>query len=164
MRDELFQALTAIRDDPEIQGAILYGNCEQAFCAGADLNEFGTSPSVTTARQVRWERDVWGLFLTIQKPLIAALHGYVLGSGLEIALLCDLRIISQDCIFGLPEASLGMIPAAGGTQTLPRITDQASALYLLLFSFSPSKRNILFFSALFFAKVLTNLLNDIHSI
>ncbi|MEK7778145.1 MAG: enoyl-CoA hydratase/isomerase family protein, partial [Chloroflexota bacterium] len=105
---------------------------ERAFCTGADLTEFGTAPSRVIARQVRWERDVWGLFLSIDKPIIAALHGYVVGSGVEMALLCDLRIASEDAVFGMPEATLGMIPAAGGTQTLPRMLGAPRALDMLL--------------------------------
>jgi enoyl-CoA hydratase/carnithine racemase len=77
---------------------------------------------------------VWGLFLRIPQPLIAAVHGYVLGSGIEIALCCDIRIASEDARFGLPEVGLGILPAAGGTQTLPRIVGRAKALELLLTS------------------------------
>ena len=132
MRDELYQVLGAIKDDSEVRVAIFAGAGERAFCAGADLTEFLTAPSPTVARQVRWERDVWGLFLSIDKPLIAALHGYVLGDGLEIALCCDLRLASEDTQFGMPEPGLGIIPAAGGTQTLPRTVSKAKALEILL--------------------------------
>ena len=132
MRDEIYQVLEAVRDDPEVHGVILCGAGDRAFCAGADLTEFGTAPSQAVARQVRWERDVWGLFLALEKPMVAAVHGYVLGSGVEMALLCDLRIASEDAVFGLPETGLGMIPAAGGTQTLPRTIGLGQALDLLL--------------------------------
>jgi enoyl-CoA hydratase/carnithine racemase len=132
MRDDLYQVLTAIRDDVDVRVAIFKGAGERAFCVGADLTEFGTAPSPIIARQVRWERDVWGLFSRIKQPLIAALHGYVYGSGVEIALFCDIRIASEDTIFSLPEVSLGMIPAAGGTQTLPRLIRNGRALQLLL--------------------------------
>jgi enoyl-CoA hydratase len=81
---------------------------------------------------VRWERDIWGLFLSLPQPLIAALHGYVLGSGIEIALCCDIRLASDDVQFGLPEPQLGIIPAAGGSQTLPRVIGGAQALEVLL--------------------------------
>lgn len=134
MRDDLWEALLAVRDDPEVGALVLSGAGERAFCAGADLTEFGTAPSRVIAREVRWQRDVWGLFLSIGKPLIAALHGYVLGSGLEMALCCDIRIASEDAQFGLPETSLGMIPAASGTQTLPRVIKQGKALEMLLTS------------------------------
>ncbi len=66
MRDELYQVLTAIRDDADVMVAIFKGAGERAFCVGADLTEFGTAPSPTIARQVRWERDVWGLFSRIK--------------------------------------------------------------------------------------------------
>jgi enoyl-CoA hydratase len=132
MRDELYQVLGAIKDDAEVRVAVFQGAGERAFCAGADLTEFLTAPSPLVARQVRWERDVWGLFLSLPQPLIAALHGYVLGSGIEIALCCDIRLASEDAQFGLPEPQLGIIPAAGGSQTLPRVIGGAKALEILL--------------------------------
>ncbi len=100
MRDELYQILRAIKDDEEVKIAILKGAGNKAFCAGADLSEFLTAPSPVIARQVRWERDIWGLFLSLPQPLIGALHGYILGSGIEMALCCDLRIASEDARFG----------------------------------------------------------------
>jgi enoyl-CoA hydratase len=132
MRDELYEVLSAIKDDPDVQVVIINGSGERAFCVGADLTEFGTAPSPVIARQVRWERDVWGLFESLKQPVIAALHGYVLGSGVEIALFCDIRIASTDAVFGVPEVALGMIPAAGGSQTLPRTIGMGKALQLLL--------------------------------
>lgn len=132
MRDDLYEVLRAIKDDSEVRVAIFKGAGEKAFCAGADLSEFLTAPFPIVARQVRFERDVWGLFLSIPQPLIAALQGYVLGSGIEIALCCDIRIASEDVRFGLPEVGLGIIPAAGGTQTIPRIVGRARALEMLL--------------------------------
>lgn len=132
MRDDIYQVLEAVRDDTEVRCIVLKGEGERAFCTGADLTEFGSAPSRVIARQVRWERDVWGLFLSIDKPIIAALHGYVIGSGVEMALLCDFRIASQDVSFGLPEAALGMLPAAGGTQSLPRVVGRSNAVNMLL--------------------------------
>src|SRR5210317_416170 len=132
MRDDLFEVLHAIRDDDEVRVALLKGAGEKAFCVGADLSEFLTAPSPVAARQIRFDRDVWGLLLNIPQPLIAVLHGYVLGSGIEMALCCDLRIASDDAQFGLPEVELGIIPAAGGTQTLPRTGGRACALEMLL--------------------------------
>ena len=131
MRDELYQVLLAIIDDPGVGAAVLSGE-GRAFCAGADLTEFGTAPSPVIARQVRRERDVWQAFLDIPVPTIAAVHGYCVGSGLEMALLCDLRIASENAVFAMPEAGLGMVPAAGGTQTMPRCLGPARALDLLL--------------------------------
>lgn len=132
MRDELYETLQAVRDDPEIRVVILKGAGEKAFCAGADLSEFLTAPSPVVARQVRFERDVWGLFLSVRQPIIAALHGYVLGSGIEMALCCDIRIAAEDAQFGVPEMGLGIIPAAGGSQTLPRVVGRARAMDMLL--------------------------------
>jgi enoyl-CoA hydratase len=132
MRDELYEVLGAIRDDTEVEVVIFRGAGDKAFCAGADLTEFLTAPSPIIARQARFERDIWGLFLSIERPLIAALHGYVLGSGIEIALCCDIRLASEDARFGLPEPGLGIIPAAGGSQTLPRTVGRAAALEILM--------------------------------
>jgi enoyl-CoA hydratase len=132
MRDDLYEVLTAIRDDDEVRVVILKGAGDKAFCAGADLSEFLTAPPPVAARKIRFDKDVWGLFLSMPQPIIAALHGYVLGSGLEIALGCDMRIASSDTKFGLPEMGLGIIPAAGGTQTLPRAVGRSRALEMLL--------------------------------
>jgi len=132
MRDDLYQVLGAIKDDPEVKVVIFKGAGEKAFCAGADLSDFLSAPSPIIARQVRFGRDVWSLFLSIPQPIIAAVHGYVLGSGIEMALCCDIRIASEDAKFGLPEVGLGIIPAAGGTQTLPRAIGMARALEMLL--------------------------------
>ncbi len=132
MRDDLSEVLGAIRDDDEVRVVLLQGAGEKAFCAGADLTEFLTAQSPVAARQIRFDRDVWGLFLSIPQPLIAVLHGYILGSGIEMALCCDLRIASDDAHFGLPEIGLGIIPAAGGTQTLPRTVGCGKALEMLL--------------------------------
>ncbi len=132
MRDDLYQVLGAIKDDPEVKVVIFKGAGEKAFCAGADLSDFLSAPSPIIARQVRFGRDVWGLFLSIPQPVIAVVHGYVLGSGIEMALCCDIRIASEDAKFGLPEVGLGILPAAGGTQTLPRAIGVARALEMLL--------------------------------
>lgn len=132
MRDDMYQVLTAIKDDPDVMVAVFKGAGERAFCVGADLSEFGTAPPPVMARQVRFERDIWGLFPKLKQPLIAAVHGYALGSGVEIACFCDIRIASEDAIFGLPEVSLGMIPAGGGTQSVPRIIGVGRTLEIFL--------------------------------
>lgn len=132
MRDELFEVLTAIKDDNEVKVVIVRGYGEKAFCAGADLSEFLTAPPPVLAREARFGRDIWTLMANIPQPLIAALHGYVLGSGIEISLFCDIRIASDDTKFGLPEVALGIIPAAGGTQTLPRTVGIGGSLDMLL--------------------------------
>jgi len=132
MRDELFEALSAIKSDEDVHVAIIRGAGEKAFCAGADLSEFLSAPAPTSARHVRWHRDVWGLFLNLPQPVIGALHGYVFGSGIEMAMCCDIRIATEDAVFGLPEVALGFIPAAGATQTVPRAVGPGHALDLLL--------------------------------
>ena len=132
MRDDLYSTLEAARDDPDVRSILITGAGDRGFCAGADLTEFGTAPSQTVARQVRWERDLWGLFLSVPKPMTAALHGYVIGSGVEIACLCDIRIAADNAVFRMPEAALGMIPAAGGSQTLPRTIGMSASMKMLL--------------------------------
>ena len=120
-----------INNDDDVRAVIFTGK-DGDFCAGADLTEFGTAPSQEVARRVRWQRDVSGQFLNLPKPIVVAVHGYCLGSGLEIALLGDLRLAAHGTIFALPEVQLGMIPAAGGSQTLPRNTRQSGAMDVLL--------------------------------
>jgi enoyl-CoA hydratase/carnithine racemase len=132
MRDELFEVLDAIRYDSEIRVVILRGAGDKAFCAGADLTEFLSAPPPVLARTARFERDIWKRFIEMRVPFIAALHGYVLGSGIEMSLCCDIRLCSEDAQFGLPEVSLGIIPAAGGSQTLPRVVGQSNAMDMLL--------------------------------
>jgi enoyl-CoA hydratase len=132
MRDDLYEVLSAIKIDDEVKVVIVKGAGEKAFCAGADLTEFLTAPSVVKAKRIRGVRDLWRLFVSIPQPLIAALHGYVFGSGMEISLFCDLRIASDDVVFGLPEVGLGIIPGAGGTQTLPRVMGLSRTLDMLL--------------------------------
>src|SRR5581483_1101607 len=132
MRDALWETLQAVRDDPDVRVAVLRGAGERAFSAGADISEFGTAPSYVEARRARRERDVWGLMLSVTKPLIAAIHGYAYGAGCEMALYCDLRIASDDATFALPEVTLGYIPSAGGTQTLPRAVPPGIAREMVL--------------------------------
>ncbi len=132
MRDELYEVLGAVKDDPDVRAVILKAAGEKAFCAGADLTEFLSAPPPVFARKARFDRDIWGRFLSVQQPVIAALHGYVLGSGIEMSLCCDIRLATDDARFGLPEPGLGIIPAAGGSQTLPRTIGQAHALEVLM--------------------------------
>jgi enoyl-CoA hydratase/carnithine racemase len=132
MRDELYETMSAAKDDPEVRAVLISGAGDRGFCAGADLSEFGTAPSQVVARQVRWERDLWGLFLSMGKPLVAAVHGFVIGSGVEITCLCDVRIASDDATFRMPEAALSLVPAAGGTQTLSRNIGLGESMELLL--------------------------------
>lgn len=131
MRDDLWEVLHAIRADSEIS-IILIDGAGKAFCAGADLTEFLTAPSPIIARDVRLQRDLWRFFLGMRQPIVAALHGYVIGSGLEIALNCDLRLCAEGTLFRLPETSYGFIPGAGGTQLLPRAGGKSLAIRHIL--------------------------------
>ena len=132
MRDELWEAVHAVGDDPEVRVAIFKAAGERAFSAGADISEFGTAPSYVESRRARRQRDLWGYILSLEKPLIAALHGYALGAGIELPMCCDIRIASEDARLGLPEVSLGYIPSAGGTQTLPRLVPPGIAMQMIL--------------------------------
>lgn len=131
MRDGLFEALGAVRDDPEVLAVVLHGN-GPAFCTGGDVAEFGSAPSPAVAREVRWRRDVWGVLRSLPKPSIAAVHGYVVGGGFEMALLCDLCVASVDARFAYPETGMAMIPGVVGTQTTPRLLGVGRALDLIL--------------------------------
>src|SRR3972149_5855852 len=132
MRDALWEIALAVRDDPDVRVVIFKGAGDRAFSAGADISEFGTAPSYVESRRARRQRDLWGLILSLEAPLIAALHGYALGAGIELALCCDLRIAAGDARLGLPEVGLGYIPSAGGTQTLPRHVPPRVALPMIL--------------------------------
>lgn len=119
MRDELFSILGAIHDDTEVRAMVLRG-AGKAFSTGGDLEEFGTAPSPIVARWVRFRRDVWGMMRALPIPTVAAIHGYTVGGGLEMALLCDVAIAAADTRICLPETGAGMIPGVAGTQTAAR--------------------------------------------
>jgi len=131
MRDRLYETLQAVRDDPEVRAIVLCGR-GPAFCSGGDVREFGTAPSPATARDVRWRRDVWGILRALPQPTIAAVHGYVVGGGLEMALLCDLCVATPEARFAYPETGLGMIPGVAGTQTTARAIGLGRALDVVL--------------------------------
>ena len=130
MRDQLWGVLMLLRDDPSVRVAVFTGAGDRAFSAGADVTEFGTAPSLMAARAARQERDLWGLIASLRIPLIAAIHGYAYGAGLELSMYCDLRIAAEDARFALPEVTLGYIPSAGGTQTISRHLGRSDALWL----------------------------------
>ena len=117
MRDLLWEYLQACRDHPDVRAVCFRGE-GRAFSAGADISEFGTAPSLMEARRARHERDVWGLMLSLPVPLVARMHGFCFGAGLELPLCCDVRVAEEGTQFALPEVTLGYIPSAGGTQTL----------------------------------------------
>jgi enoyl-CoA hydratase len=131
MRDALYGALLAVRDDPEVRSLVLRGN-GPSFCSGGDVAEFGTAPSPYAARRTRWRRDVWGALRALPKPTIAAVHGYAVGGGFEMAMLCDVCIAASEARFALPETGLAMIPGVAGTQTLSRLLGIGVASDLIL--------------------------------
>lgn len=131
MRDDLFAVLGAVDADPEARALVLCG-AGRAFSTGGDLREFGSAPSPVIARAVRFQRDVWTRLLEVRAATVAAVHGWVVGGGMEMALLCDVRIAAPSACFALPETGLGMIPGVAGTQTLPRAVGLGHALELVL--------------------------------
>lgn len=131
MRDQLWQYLEACRDIPGIRTLVFRGE-GRCFSAGADIAEFGTAPSIMASRAARHERDVWWLLLNQRMPTIAAMHGFCYGAGLELPLCCDIRIAADDARFALPEVSLGYIPSACATQTLPRTVPPGIAAMMII--------------------------------
>ncbi|HEY8517738.1 MAG TPA: enoyl-CoA hydratase/isomerase family protein [Candidatus Binatia bacterium] len=131
MRDEIFATLEWLHREPEVSVLVVRGE-GRAFSTGGDLNEFGTAPSPVRAREVRQVRDVWRLWSTLPCVSLAAVHGYAVGGGLEMALLCDFLVCTTDARFALPETGLGLIPGVGGTQTLPRAIGLSRAASVLL--------------------------------
>jgi enoyl-CoA hydratase/carnithine racemase len=131
MRDALIEALAAVRDHPDVAVVVLR-SAGKHFSAGADLREFGALPSSMERRRVRWDRDPWTLLWELPQPTIVALSGVAMGAGLELALLCDLRLGTPDVVLSLPEPLLGMLPSAGGTQSAVRALGASRALRLCL--------------------------------
>lgn len=133
MRDGLIEAFAAIADFPDIRAMVLRAEGKH-FSAGADLSEFGSAETIMEARRIRWDRDPWGPLWDSPVPTVAALHGFAVGSGLEMAMLCDIRLASPDTKVGLPETKLGMLPSAGGTQSLTRAIGPHQATPLIVTS------------------------------
>jgi enoyl-CoA hydratase len=131
MRDELDQVFDAIASDFELRAMVLSG-AGTAFSTGGDMTEFGLAPSPIVARWVRFRRDVWGKLKALSIPTVAAIHGYAVGAGLEMALLCDLAVAAADTMIRLPETGLGMIPGVAGTQTVARRAGLGRGLDLCL--------------------------------
>lgn len=131
MRDLLWTYITAIPEMPNVRALVFRGE-GRAFSAGADISEFGTAPSIIEARRARHERDVWWELLSLPVPTVARMHGVCYGAGLELPLCCDMRIAAEGATFALPEVTLGYIPSACGTQTLPRIIPPGVAATMIL--------------------------------
>ncbi|MGI8554341.1 MAG: enoyl-CoA hydratase/isomerase family protein [Dehalococcoidia bacterium] len=132
VREGLAHALTRFRDDNNLWVAILTGAGERAFSAGADLVEMSRR-SREEFQDTFWETGIPGLNrgLELWKPIIAAINGYCLAGGLELAMACDIRIAAEHAQFGLAEVTRGIIPGGGGTQRLPRLIPVGIALEML---------------------------------
>jgi enoyl-CoA hydratase len=128
--DELVKALTALDDDDAIRCIVLTGD-ERAFAAGADIKEtFVTATPVSMLKQDLTSK--WEAIRRIRTPIIAAVSGYALGGGCELAMVCDIIVASETAQFGQPEINLGIIPGAGGTQRLTRAVGKYRANELIL--------------------------------
>ncbi len=130
---ELYQAFSDFRDDDNLWVSIITGAGEKAFSAGADLVALSQA-FAGGGERMRFDTPFGGITrsLEIWKPMIAAINGYCLAGGLEIALSCDIRVAAEHATFGLPEPTRAIIPGAGGTQRLPRAIPQSMAMELLL--------------------------------
>jgi enoyl-CoA hydratase len=127
---ELVDALRALDADAECRCIVIAGSGERAFAAGADIREIaGETPASLLARD-RFAR--WDEVAATATPLVAAVRGYALGGGLELALICDMLVAGDDARFGQPEIGIGVIPGAGGTQRLTRAVGKARAMELVL--------------------------------
>lgn len=132
IRGVLPQALRELDDDPEIGAIVIAGSGERGFSVGADINESRPNDSPIAARR-RLIPTSWIEALDATgKPVIAAIHGFCLGGGMELALACDVRVVAKGAELALPETALGLIPGGGGTQRLPRLIGLSRALDLLL--------------------------------
>ena len=128
---ELHEVMVDFRDDPNLWVGIVTGAGEKAFCAGADIKNM--LPFLKEHRNTPWAMPATPLRgLDLWKPLIAAINGMALGGGLEIAVMCDIRIASENARLGTPEVALGVIPGWGGTQRLPRMVPWCKAAEILL--------------------------------
>ncbi|MCG3135166.1 MAG: Crotonyl-CoA hydratase [Planctomycetes bacterium] len=130
--DELERAFAAVARDPAVAGAVLTGDGEKAFVAGADIAELAKmGPAEASAASAKGQR----VFASIErcgKPVVAAVNGFALGGGLELALACHVRFACPEAKVGLPEVSLGLIPGYGGTQRLARIAGPGRAFEMIL--------------------------------
>ena len=129
---EIGEAFDGIRDDDDVLGVILTGAGNKAFVAGADIAELATMGSVAGVTISREGQDVFRAIELFPKPVLAAVGGYALGGGCELALACHMRIASDKSRFGLPEVGLGIIPGYGGTIRLARLIGLGRAIELTL--------------------------------
>jgi enoyl-CoA hydratase len=131
VRQRLMEVVDELGRDDEVRAAVLHGAGSRAFVAGADVTEFAER-SAAEQRAVYQRRRVYDAVAAFPKPLLAAVHGYCLGGGCELALACDLRIADRTARFGQAEIRIGLIPGAGGTQRLARLVGPGHALRMAL--------------------------------
>ncbi len=129
IREELAHTFAAMHDNPDVRCIVLTGN-EKAFAAGADLKEFVKEGAVGIMRR-RSERH-WNTVAATPQPVIAAINGYAMGGGLELAMACDLIVIGEGAQVGQPEIKVGIMPGAGGTQRLTRAVGKYNAMKMCL--------------------------------
>jgi enoyl-CoA hydratase/carnithine racemase len=129
--DSLFDVLEQLKFDDEARVVVITGAGEKAFCAGADLKERKGMTDKDVYKTVRRLQSLTTTIAEMPKPVIAAVNGYALGGGFEIALACDVRLASDNALMGLTEARLGIIPGAGGTQRLARLVGASKAKELV---------------------------------
>jgi enoyl-CoA hydratase len=129
---ELLRAFLAAKSDPEVRAVILTGAGEKAFVAGADIAEMSALAPDDARRFAERGQQLTLLVERLGKPVIAAVNGFALGGGCELALACHIRLASETARFGQPEVKLGLLPGFGGSQRLPRLVGKGRALELLL--------------------------------
>lgn len=130
--EELDQAFAALGGDPGVKGVILTGAGEKAFVAGADIAELAAAGPVEAREVGRKGQAVFSRIEALPKPVVAAVNGFALGGGCELALACHVRLASENARLGTPEVKLGLMCGYGGTQRLPRLVGRGRALELLL--------------------------------
>jgi enoyl-CoA hydratase len=130
--DELRRAILACKHDAAVRAVILTGAGDKSFVAGADINELAAQTPVSGREHARSGQHVFDLIEGMGKPVIAAINGYALGGGCELAMACTIRIAADTAKLGQPEINLGIIPGYGGTQRLSRLIGRGRALELLL--------------------------------
>jgi len=128
---ELGHAIDAVRDDADVGGVILTG-AGRAFIAGADIARLEQHGAIAAKALAQRGQEVFNRFESSPKPIIAAINGFALGGGCELAMACHIRIASEAAKLGQPEVKLGLVPGYGGTQRLPRLVGKGRALQLLL--------------------------------
>lgn len=130
--DELLDVFQKINNDEGLKGAILTGAGDKAFAAGADISELATQTPVTAKEFALNSERVLCFIESMSKPVIAAINGFVLGGGCELAMACHMRVAAENAKFGQPEVNLGLMPGNGGSQRLPRLVGKGRALEILL--------------------------------